>query len=1022
MQNKGFVTVFAALLALVCAFYISFSFVTNRYEKKAEEYALQSGNPAKHYLDSISTEKVWFGYTYKQAQEMQIGLGLDLKGGMNVILEISVADVLKSLAAENAGNPTFTAALKATQDAEVTSGADFMNLFAKNFKQIDPTANLADVFSTYQLKEKIKKDTPDSEVLSILKKEMDDALSNSFQVLRNRIDRFGVVAPNIQRLEQAGRILVELPGIKEPERVKKLLQGSANLEFWETFSLTELYPSFARANQLLASQSKGEAQNSEADSNAADEDEAAATSTEVSDSNAEQEPAVVADTTQNIADSLANAQAAQAADQEAQLAEFRANNPLFAKLQLYVNEAGQAIDGPVVGYAAASDTAAINAMLAQKQIRDLFNRKLRFAWGVKSMDPKGIFYQLYALKAHDNAGHPSLPDASKGGDIVVDARADFQQFSNQFEVSMEMTPEAGTIWAKLTKENIGKCVAIVLDGVVYSAPRVNSEISGGRSSITGNFDAEEANDLANVLKSGKMAAQVNIVSEDVVGPTLGQEAIRASVISFIIALILLFIYMVAFYGAKAGLVADVCLIINAFFTVGILSSFNAVLTLSGIAGLVLSMGIAVDANVLIYERAKEELAGGKALRSAVTAAYSNAFSAIFDANLTSLITGIILYIFGTGPIQGFAVTFIIGIITSFISAVFLSRIYLESALEKGWIKSLTFTGFATNWIKPTRIDFVKKGMTSRVVYAVLAVISVVLLFWPGMRKGIDFTGGRNYIVNFADVEKVETEPLTKALQSRFGDATVSVITINASNENEVRISTNYALNSTKAEDDENIKHMIYDAGVECNYIPNSVDFDSFNNETYIPSTQKVGPSVADDITVGAIWAIIVSLIAIALYILFRFRDIAFSIGSIFGLAANTLFILGLYAILWTIMPFSMEIDQAFIAAILTVIGYSINDIVVVFDRIREVRTLYPTKSLYEVINEALNATMVRTINTSVSTLLVLLVIFFLGGTSIQSFIFAMILGVVIDPLTTIFLAVPTAYLFMHRKEKKKVTA
>jgi SecD/SecF fusion protein len=1003
MQNKGFVTVFAALLALVCAFYISFSFVTSHHEKKAEEYAVQSGNTAKHYLDSISTEKVWFGYTYKQAQEMQIGLGLDLKGGMNVILEISVSDVLKSLAAENAGNPTFTAALKATQDAQVTSGADFLNLFAKNFKQVDPTANLADVFSTYQLKEKIKKDTPDSEVISILKKEMDDALSNSFQVLRNRIDRFGVVAPNIQRLEQAGRILVELPGVKEPERVKKLLQGSANLEFWETYNLAEIAPALSRANAILAGK-------------------VAKDSTAVADGDGVAAANDSANVAAGIAAAVSDSSAQAAADQQKAIAEWRAANPLFSKLQLYVTESGQAVEGPIVGYASASDTAAINAMLATKQVSDILPRKLKFAWAVKSMDPKGIFYQLYALKAHDNAGHPSLPDASKGGDIVVDARADFQQFNNQFEVSMEMTPEAGTIWAKLTKENIGNCVAIVLDGVVYSAPRVNSEISGGRSSITGNFDAEEANDLANVLKSGKMAAPVNIVSEDVVGPTLGQEAIHASVISFIIALILLFVYMVAFYGAKAGIVADVCLIINAFFTVGILSSFNAVLTLSGIAGLVLSMGIAVDANVLIYERAKEELAAGKALRSAVTAAYSNAFSAIFDANLTSLITGIILYIFGTGPIQGFAVTFIIGIITSFISAVFLSRVYLETALEKGWIKTLTFTGFASGLLKPTHIDFVKKGRTSRVVYLVLAVLSIVLLFWPGMRKGIDFTGGRNYIVNFVDVQTVQTEPLTKALQSRFGDATVSVITINASNENEVRISTNYALNSTKAEDDENIKHMIYDAGVECNYIPASVSFDAFNNETYIPSTQKVGPSVADDITVGAIWAIIVSLIAIALYILFRFRDIAFSIGSIFGLAANTLFILGLYAILWTIMPFSMEIDQAFIAAILTVIGYSINDIVVVFDRIREVRTLYPTKSLYEVINEALNATMVRTLNTSISTLLVLLVIFFLGGTSIQSFIFAMILGVVIDPLTTIFLAVPTAYMFMGRKERKKVTA
>lgn len=1004
MQNKGFVTVFATLLALVCAFYISFSFVTNHHEKKAEEYALQTGRTAKYYLDSISTEKVWFGYTYKQAQEMQIGLGLDLKGGMNVILEISVADVLKALAAENAGNPTFTAALKATQDAQVTSGADFMDLFAKKYKEIDPTANLADVFSTYQLKEKIKKDTPDAEVLSILKKEMNDALSNSFQVLRNRIDRFGVIAPNIQRLEQAGRILVELPGIKDPERVKKLLQGSANLEFWETYNLNEISADLIKANSILANLNKAENETA-ADAVAEESSQTAAADTENS---GEISPA----------DSLAALAEAQAKAE----VEMRANNPLFTKLIPYFNENGQAVEGPVVGYALSSDTAAINAMLAQKQVRDLFPRKLKFAWSVKSMDDKDLYYQLYALKAHDNAGHPSLPDASKGGDIVVDANAGFQQFTNEFEVSMEMTPEAGTIWAKITKDNIGKCIAIVLDGVVYSAPRVNGEISGGRSSITGHFDSEEANDLANVLKSGKMAAPVNIVSEDVVGPTLGQEAIDASVRSFIIALVLLFIYMVAFYGMKAGLVADVCLIVNAFFTVGILSSFNAVLTLSGIAGLVLAMGIAVDANVLIYERAKEELAAGRSLRSAVSAAYSNAFSAIFDANLTSLITGIILYVFGTGPIQGFAVTFIIGIITSFITAVFLSRIYLETALEKGWIKTLTFTGFATGWIKTPNIDFVKRGKTSRYVYAVIAAVCVVLLFFPGMRKGIDFTGGRNYVVQFVDIEKVQTDNLTQALQNKFGEATVSVITINASNENEVRISTNYALNSTSAEDDENIKKMIYDAAVECGNIPAGVSFDDFNTETYILSTQKVGPSIAEDITIGAIWAIVISLIAIALYILLRFRNIAFSIGAVLGLAANTLFILGAYACLWVMMPFSMEIDQAFIAAILTIIGYSINDIVVVFDRIREVRGLYPNKSLYDVINEALNATMIRTINTSASTFLVLLVIFCLGGTSIQSFIFAMILGVVIDPLTTIFLAVPAAYTFMTKKDKKKIKA
>ena len=963
MQNKGFVTVFAVLLALVCAFYISFTFKVRSVENDAAQYEALTGTPAKYYLDSISTEKVWFGYTFKEAQEMQIGLGLDLKGGMNVILEISVADVLKALAAENAQNPTFTEALARTQKANPTSGEDFMNLFAKNFKEVDPTAHLADVFSTYQLKDQIKKNTSDAEVLSIIKREMDSALANSVNVLRNRIDRFGVVAPNIQRLEQAGRILVELPGVKEPERVKKLLQGSANLEFWETYDVAaELLGQLQEANSVLAAQNK------------LDSAELAGL------------------------DSLAIQQ---------KLAEQA--YPLFAKLQVY----GQG-SGPIVGLANASDTAAVNAMLAQKQVRDLFPRKVRFAWGVKAVDDRGLWYQLYALKAHDNAGHPSLPDAAKGGDIVVDARADFQQLTNEFEVSMTMTPEAGKTWAKLTGENIGKCVAIVLDGYVYSAPRVNQEISGGRSSITGGFDTNEANDLAKVLKSGKMAAKVNIVSEDVVGPTLGQEAINASVISFLVALVLLFIYMICFYGLKEGLVADCCLLINAFFTVGILSSFHAVLTLSGIAGIVLSMGIAVDANVLIYERAKEELRSGKALRSAVTSAYSNAFSAIFDANLTSLITGIILYVFGTGPIQGFAVTFIIGLITSFISAVFLSRIFIETALEKGWFKKLTFRGPAADAIRQPSFDWLKGGKKTIGIYAAVCAVAVVALFWPGLERGIDFTGGSNYVVSFNDVAAVNTQDLNAKLSEKMGDKTVSVIQI--SEANRVRVSTNYELGREQdaAEASLEVKKMIYDAGKELGYI--TVSFDDFNNEDYIPSTQKVGPSIAEDITVGAIWAVIVSLIGIALYILLRFRYWAFSVASIFALFANTMIILLLYCTVTRLLPFSTEIDQAFIAAILTVIGYSINDIVVVFDRIREVRGLYPNKRLYDVINEALNATFVRTLNTSITTLLVLLIIFFFGGASIQSFIFAMLLGIVIDPLTTLFLAVPTAYYLIERKK------
>ena len=1002
MQNKGFVTVFAVLLALVCAFYISFTFVVRNVEKDAAQYEALTGSPAKYYLDSMSTEKVWFGYTFKEAQEMQIGLGLDLKGGMNVILEISVADVLKSLAAENAQNPTFVAALEQTQNSgAVVSGNDFMDAFAENYRKTDPTAKLADVFSTYQLKDKIKKDMSDSEVLSIIKKEMDDALSNSFNVLRNRIDRFGVVAPNIQRLQQAGRILVELPGVKEPERVKKLLQGSANLEFWETYDVSEIMSPLQQANAVIASQQNRSTDAATEEAPAAEAAAEAAPAADAADADA-----LLADADKQDSTAL----------QAQQQAELEKQYPLFAKLQVY----GQG-SGPVVGVAQANDTAAVNEMLSRKQVKDLFPRKLKFAWGVKSVDERGLFYQLYALKAHDNSGHPSLPDAAKGGDIVMDARADFQQITNEFEVSMTMTPEAGKTWSKLTGDNIGKCVAIVLDDAVYSAPRVNQQISGGRSSITGDFDADEANDLANVLKSGKMAAKVNIVSEDVIGPSLGQEAIEASVISFAIAIVLLFLYMMAFYGWKEGLVADCCLLINTFFTLGILSSFHVVLTLSGIAGLVLSLGIAVDANVLIYERAKEELKAGKALRTAVTAAYDNAFSAIFDANLTSLLTGIVLYIFGTGPIQGFAFTFMVGLITSFISAVFLSRIYLETALEKGWIRNLTFQGVASGLIRKTNIDWVAKGKTGRVIYAVAGVAAIILLFYPGMRQGIDFTGGRNYVVSFNDVASVDIQKLDAQLEQKFEGKDVTVNVIQITDANRVRISTNYALNAQDdAEANLQFKNAIYEAGKELGYV--NVAFEDFNNEDYIPSTQKVGPSVAEDITIGAIWAIIVSLIVSALYILLRFRAWAFSAGAIVGLTANVLVILGLYAVLWVVMPFSMEIDQAFIAAILTVIGYSINDIVVVFDRIREVRGLYPDKKLYDVVNDALNATFVRTLNTSITTLLVLLIIFFFGGASIQSFIFAMLLGIVIDPITTLFLAVPVAYGLMTSKEKKALKA
>jgi len=987
MQNKGFVSTFAALLALVCLYQISFSWAVRNVENEAKELAAGDVTMERHYLDSLTENFTWgfFGENYKQCQEKQIGLGLDLKGGMNVILEISVSDVLKSLAAENADDPTFVEALaKTNSDPEVVSGDEFLAKFAANYKEINPIANLAKVFSTYQLREKITRDTPDSEVISIINQEMKDALANSKTVLMNRIDAFGVVAPNIQEMEQAGRILVELPGVKEPERVRKLLQGSARLEFWETYTVDELSSALVEANARLMEEANKPAETVEATAeNAASE--------------------------ANDADALLAEAENVAADSAAQTS---TQGPLFDKLHV-----GQSAG---IGFANVTDTAAVNAMLAKQAAR--FQRRLAWAWGVKGFDVNGgkkeNTFVLYALKSRgsDNTT-PALSEATIHTDIIEDAKHELQPLTNQFEVSMTMTADAGNEWSKVTGANIGKCVAIVLDGKVYSAPRVNGQIDGGRSSITGDFDLNEATDLANVLKSGKMAAAVNIVSEDVVGPSLGQEAIEDSVISFAIALVLLFIYMICFYGFKAGLVADICLLINAFFTIGILSSFHAVLTLSGIAGIVLSMGIAVDANVLIYERAKEELAAGKALPAAITAAYGGAFSAIFDANLTSLLTGIILYNFGTGPIKGFAFTFICGIITSFISAVFLSRIFIESSV-KGWFKNVTFTGVLSGLLKPTHYDFVKAGKKSQIVYGAIAAICIVLMATVGLEKGIDFTGGRNYVVAFNDVESVSIENIQKSLEA---DATLngaSIKVIQISKANQVRITTNFDLNAQDdAEANLTVKKAIYEAGKANNYV--TVDFEAFNNENYIPSTQKVGPSIAEDITRGAIISILLALVAIFLYILIRFRNLAFSVGAVIGLTANVLVILGVYSSFWTFMPFSMEIDQAFIAAILTVIGYSINDIVVVFDRIREVRGLYPNKKVYDVINEALNATMPRTLNTSISTLLVLVVIFFFGGASIQSFIFAMLLGVVVDPLTTIFLAVPTAFSFLSKKELKE---
>lgn len=1002
MQNKGFVRIFALLLTLVCIFYLSFSFVTSRYTKKAEEYAAGDRVKMAQYLDSLSTEKVWLGYTFKQCREMEVGLGLDLKGGMNVILELSVPDVIKSLSNNNP-DPTFNQAIENATKRHATSSQDFLSVLLDEYTKLDPGAKLSAIFSTFELKDRISPASSNSEVISVLRNEMESAISNSFNVLRTRIDRFGVVSPNIQRLETDGRILIELPGVKEPERVRKLLQGSANLEFWETYDLPEIYQAMVAANNVIRDL-KINKTNAETPADlAAEIAEDAVEPITIDDST------LAATATDTLLQRVTGEDPTNV-DLAASRAQFEKDFPLFALLQINQDPSGRIVTSPVVGTAHKNDMEQISEMLNMRQVRDVLPRNLQFKWTVKAIDEKDIFYQLIAIKVTNRDGRAPL-----GGEAVTDARSDFGQNSSFAEVSMSMNSEGAKTWARLTKENIGKSIAIVLDDLVYSFPRVNDEITGGRSQITGNFTTDEAGDLANVLKSGKMAASVKIIQEDIVGPSLGQEAINSGIISFIIALVLLMIYMTSMYGLVPGMIANIGVIINLFFTMGILASFQAVLTLSGIAGLVLAMGVAVDANVLIYERAKEELRAGKNLKKAISDGYENAFSAIFDANLTSIITGVVLFMFGTGPIKGFATTLIIGIITSFFTAVFMTRMVYETGLDKGWFKNLTFTTSATrNLLANTKIDFIKLRKKGYIFSAVLAVIFIVSFVTRGLNQGIDFTGGRNYVVRFD--HPVSTQDLQSELSPLFGTASLSVITIGG--ENQVRISTNYKIEETDAEIDDEVDGLLYE-GLK-KELKEGTTKESFVSD-YIQSSQKVGPAIAKDITYGAIWALFLSTIAMGLYILLRFRDISFSLGTIASLLHDTFIIIGIYSLFYGIIPFSMEIDQAFIAAILTVIGYSVNDTVVIFDRIREIIGLYPKRSVKRRINDALNTTLARTLSTSVSTAVVLLSIFILGGDTIRSFTFALLFGVFIGTYSTLFVAVPVAYEIQKRKKGAKNT-
>lgn len=984
MQNKGFTLFFAVLLTLVCAFYLSFSFVTRHYENNAKEYANGDVRKEQAYLDSLTNEKVWLGYwTLKECREMEINLGLDLKGGMNVILEVSVPDVIRLLA-DNKQDETFETALKQAAKKAHDSQDDIITLFVKEYKTIAPERRLAELFATQQLKDRVKPDTSDEEVEKVLREETKSAVENSYNVLRTRIDRFGVVQPNIQSLEdKMGRIMVELPGIKEPERVRKLLQGSANLGFWQVYKAGEVMPILQTIDAKLR---------------------------EIKQDEVAVKDAVEA--TQEVAtsDSISNLISEDKKAEKANMEEFKKNYPLLSLLN-----PTQYADGPIVGYAHYRDTAQINAYLAMPEIARELPKDLKLHWGVSPSEyvGKNDIFELYAIKSTERDGKAPIE-----GDVITNARDSFTEHGKPC-VTMAMNSDGARRWAQLTRECIKSYIAIVLDGYVYSAPGVSNEITGGRSEITGNFTIEQTKDLANVLNAGKMPAPAKIVQEDIVGPSLGAESIKAGVVSFIIALVLLMIYMCVMYGFIPGMVANSALLLNFFFTLGILSSFQAALTMSGIAGMVLSLGMAVDANVLIYERTKEELRSGKTVKQALADGYSNAFSAIFDSNLTSIITGIILFNFGTGPIRGFATTLIIGILVSFFTAVFVTRLVYEHFMNKGKWLNLSFSSkVSRNLLTNPRINFMSKNKMAFVVLGLVLLVSVAFLSIRGLSQSIDFTGGRNYKVQFE--KTVIPEDVRSLLSDKFGDANVSVIAIGTDNKT-VRISTNYRIDEDGANVDTEIEAYLYETLKPL--LTNNITLETFidrdnHDGGSIVSSQKVGPSIADDITHGAIKSVIFALIAIGLYILIRFRNVSYSIGSIVALSADTIIIIGAYSMLWGIVPFSLEIDQTFIGAILTAIGYSINDKVVIFDRIREFFTLYPKRDKTELFNDSLNTTLARTINTSFSTLIVLLCIFILGGDSIRSFAFAMILGVVVGTLSSIFVASPIAYSLLRKKKEK----
>ncbi len=1000
MQNKGAIKLLAIILAIACAYQLSFTFVAQNVEKKAVKYASQF--PAEErdareqvYLDSIKSKPVYnlglVKYTYKEVKEKEINLGLDLKGGMNVMLEIWVEDVLRALS-NDSKDPVFNEALAVARQEQKNSTDDFITLFDKAYARLSNNAPLAYIFNTQELKDKVTPSSTNTQVINVLRNEAESAISNSYNVLRSRIDRFGVTQPNIQRLENSGRILVELPGIKEPERVRKLLQGTASLEFWATYDNTEIYPLLEQANTIIRDMEKA--------------------SETVSEETSEQTAAAAESAATESDDLLSQIEGTEEDS-------FMKEMPLFSKLNPVVMPNGQLGTGPVIGHAYSYDTAAVNKYLALPQVKMLLPRDLKLMWGIKPIDDAETIFELIAIRANTRDGKAPLD-----GSVVVEAKEEYQEQGANAEVSMIMNATGARTWARLTADNIGKHIAIVLDGYVYSYPVVKNEITGGRTSISGQFTIQEAKDLANVLKSGKLPAPARITQEAIVGPSLGQESINASMISFIIAFVLVLIYMIVFYN-KAGLIASLALVANLFFLFGVLASFGAVLTLPGIAGIVLTMGMAVDANVIIYERVKEELRGGKGLSLAISEGYKPAMSAIIDSNLTTIITGVVLFFFGTGPVQGFATTLIIGILTSLFCAIFITRMIFTSMLKRE--SKISFSNkWSENFLTNTKIDFIRIRKISYTVSLALILISIVSLATRGLNYGVDFSGGRTYVVRFD--QPVTDDQVRTAIENVFMDDSVEGDPAYKSSEvkrygnealNQMRIVTQYKFDDQSDDAAAIVEELLYKALNPLYAQPLSrEEFSSTQtNINGIISADMVGPSVAHDITVNSFIAVLFSLFAIGLYILLRFKKWQWGVGSVVALAHDAFLTIGIFSICRGWLPFNLEVNQSFIAAILTIIGYSINDKVVIFDRIREYTTLYPKRDIKTNINFAVNSTLSRTINTSGTTFVTLLAIFLFGGEVIRGFIFALIFGVIIGTLSSIFTATPVAYDLMRRKEK-----